>query len=154
MALLNNLFDILRGWPGQGAIDDTFPVHVSGGTPDTLIPGTVVTIQPDGSMAAASTPNRSSADALLVWVVISGNTDFDGQFLEKVVCLQSNAEFRLDPANFASGSYSVGSPLSFVSGQWTLATTNNQIIGQVLVDNRAVDGTMNVFYTGGTSAGF
>jgi hypothetical protein len=152
MALLNNLFDILRGWPREGAIDETFPAHVVSGSPVVLAPGTVVTMQSDGSVDKATTPALGSADAIPVWVVIESNQDFSGQFLASVVCLRSNAKFRLDPSNFVAGSYAVGTLLSFNGGQWKVAASGDQVIGEVMLDNRAVDGTLQVLYTGGMTA--
>jgi hypothetical protein len=151
MALLNNLFDILRGWPHGGAIDTSWPVHVTGGTPDVLPPGAVVKIgAADGAAILASTPDMSTTDAVPTWVVIESNMDFSGQFLSKVVCLRANAVFRLDPSNIiTSASWAVGALCSFSAGQWKYAAANDQVIGEVLVDNRAVDGTMQVYYHGG-----
>lgn len=150
MALLNNLFDILRGWPREGAIDETFACHVTGGVPVVLPPGSVVTQQLDGSVDKATTPG-GGADSIPTWVVVESNQDFSGQFLAKVVCLRSNAKFRLDPSNFAAGAYVVGSLLSFNLGQWKLAASGDQVIGEVMLDNRAVDGTLQVLYTGGVA---
>lgn len=149
--MLNKLFDVLRGWPREGAIDETFPAHVTAGTPDALPAGTVVTIQSDGSMAAATTPNLSTTDPLPVWVVVEGNDDFSGTFLEKVVCLRMNAELKLDPANFSAGSYNPGTLLSFSGGKFEVAATNNQVIGEVISNNTA-DGTLTIFYNGGIAA--
>lgn len=151
MALLSNLFDILRGWPNGGAIEESWPVYAPGGTPVVLPPGTVVYVRSDGTVDKASTPNAASADGTPTWVVIASNQDLDGQFLTKVVCLRRDAVFRLDPSNIAAGSYAVGSLVSFATGQWTLAAANDQVIGEVLLDNRTVDGTMNVLYTGGVA---
>jgi hypothetical protein len=149
MALLNNKFDILRGWPSSGAFDVTFPAHVTSGVADTLPPGSVVSVQSDGSVALASTPDLTAADALPVWVVIEGNTDFSGTFLGKVVCLRGNAVFRLDASNFAAGVYAVGTLLSFDSGQFKVAATKEQVIGEVLKNDISVDGTLQVFFSGG-----
>lgn len=152
MALLNNLFDILRGWPREGAIDETFSAHVSAGTAVSLPPGTVVAVQSDGTVDKATTPDATAADAVETWVVVESNQDFSGSFLGKVVCLKENAMFRLDPANIAAGSYTPGTLLSFNAGQWKVAAAKDQVIGQVLVDNTAVDGTIRVMYTGGRAA--
>ena len=150
---LNGLFDVLRGWPREGAIDETFPAHKSGGVLDVLPPGTVVTMQvADGSMAVATTPDRTAVDALPTWVVVEGTDDFSGQFVEKVVCLRSNAMFRLDPANFNAGTYALRTPLTFSAGKWQEAATKDQIIGEVMSDDRATNGTIVVFYHGGTAA--
>ena len=150
MALLNSLFDILRGWPREGAIDETFPVHITTGSYDLLTPGMVVNYDPStGTAIAATTPDLTGADAIPVWVVIESNTDFSGQFLQKVVCIRANAVLRLDPSNITTGSYTRGALLSFATGIWTVAATKNQVIGEVLEDNRTVDGTLKVYYSGG-----
>lgn len=149
MALLNNLFDVLRGWPNAQAIDETFPVHVTAGVPDVLPPGSVVSVQADGTVALATTPNLGAADAIPTWVVVESNQDFSGQFLEKVVCLRKNAEFRLDPSGFIAGAYAVGSLVSFSAGKFKLAASGDQIVGEVTADNRATNGTLNIYYHGG-----
>ena len=155
MSLLNNLFDILRGWPREGAIDETFPVHITGGTYDALTPGMVVVYDPStGTVEAATTPDLTGADAIPTWVVIETNQDFSGTFLQKVVCIRANAVFRLDPSNITTGSYTRGALLSFSSGIWTVAATKNQVIGEVLEDNRTVDGTLKVYYSGGMTKKF
>lgn len=153
--ILNSLFDVMRGWPREGAIDESFVIHQTSPPVYDLLPsGTVVAVQTDGTVAAASTPNRSSANATATWVVVEGNDDFSAQFVNKAVCLRANAELKLDPSNFNAGSYTPGTKLTFSSGKWQPAATNNQIIGEVLQDNTATDGTIVVFYTGGGEASF
>ncbi len=152
--LLNSKFDILRGYPKEGAIDNTFPIHVSGSTYDSIVMGMVVAENSDGTVSAATTPNRSTTNPTAVWVVIAANDDFSGTFLEKAVCLRSNAMLRLDPSNINAGTYTPGTKLTFSSGKWQPATTNNQIIGEVIADNTATDGTIDVYFTGGDTASF
>jgi len=146
--ILNSKFDVLRGWPKAGAIDDTFPVRVVAGVPVTLAAGTVVTPQIDGSIDRATSP-AAATDPIPVWVVVEGNDDFSGRFLGKAVCVRSNVELRLDPANFVAGAYVPGSPLSFVNGQFVLATSGQQVIAEVLENDVATDGTLKIFYDGG-----
>lgn len=150
--LLNSKFDILRGYPNGGAIDETFPIHSSGGVFDSVVLGMVVKVGTDGAVVAASTPDRSTVEAVATWVVVEGNDDFSGLFLQKAVCLRSNAMFRLDPSNFNAGTYTPGVKLTFVAGKWQPAVTNNQIIGEVIEDSTATDGTIVVEYTGGETA--
>lgn len=153
--LLNTLFDVLRGWPREGAIDETFPIHqTTPGTPDVLHAGNIVSVQSDGSVALATTPNRSSTNSTATWVVITDSTDFDASFVGSVTCLRANAEFKLDPSNFNASSFPIGSKLTFNTGLWTQAATNNQIIGEVLANNSATDGTLVVYYSGGDTASF
>ena len=153
--LLNSKFDVLRGWPREGAIDESFGIHQTvPGTDDSLPLGTVFQIGTDGLAVAATTPNRSTTNAVATWVVVAGNDDFSSQFVHKVVGLRSNAVFKLDPANFNAGTYTPGTKLTFSAGKWQVAAANNQIIGEVLQDNTATDGTITVMYTGGESASF
>lgn len=148
--LLNSKFDVLRGWPREGAIDESFVIkQTTPGTDDALPLGTVFKVGTDGKAVAASTPNRSTTNAVATWIVVAGNDDFSSQFTHKVVGLRANAMFKLDPANIAAGTYTAGVKLSFSSGQWTAASTNNQVIGEVIEDLTAVDGTIIVMYTGG-----
>lgn len=150
--LLNSKFDILKGFPKEGAIDMTFPIHQSGGVYDSIVLGMVVKLGTDGAVTPATTVNRSTTEGTSTWVVIEGNSDFSGTFLEKAVCLRSNAVLRLDPSNLNAGSYTIGTKLTFSAGKWQPATTNDQIIGEVLADNTATDGTIDVYYTGDDTA--
>lgn len=151
---LNSKFDVLRGWPKEGAIDESFGIHqTTPGTDDSLPLGTVITIGTDGLAVAATTPNRSSANSVSTWIVVEGNDDFSSQFVRKVVALRANAMFRLDPSNFNAGSYTPSTKLTFSAGKWQVAVATNQLIGEVLQDNTATDGTIVVMYTGGDAAG-
>lgn len=148
--ILNSKFDVLRGWPREGALDEAFIAKVTGGVAVSLPPGTVVKVQTNGTdVDKASSPDLSSENAAAVWVVVEGNDDYSGTFTGKVVCLRANAMFKLDPANIAAGSYTPGAALSFDAGQWTVAAANDQVIGEVIEDNTAVDGTITVYYHGG-----
>jgi hypothetical protein len=60
--------------------------------------------------------------------------------------------FRLDPANFNGGTYARGAALTFSAGKWQEAATKDQVIGEVISDDRATTGTLVVFYHGGTAA--
>lgn len=147
---LNSKFDVLRGWPREGAIDESFGIHQTvAGTDDSLPVGTVIKVGTDGKAVAATTPNRSTTNAVKTWVVVEGNDDFSAQFVSKVVCLRSNAMLRLDPSNFNAGTYTPGTAVTFSSGKWQVAATNDQVIGEVIADNTATDGTIVVMYTGG-----
>lgn len=150
--LLNSKFDILRGYPKEGAIDETFDVYSPGGVPAELPAGSVIYKRSDGTVNLADTVNRATTDGIATWVVVEGNDDYSGAWLNKVVALRANAVFKLDPANFTAASLPAGAKLTMQTGIWTLATTNDQIIGEVLVDDQAVDDTITVYYSGGDTA--
>jgi hypothetical protein len=150
---LNSKFDILRGFPREGAIDESFGIHqTTPGTDDALPAGMVVFVGTDGKAVAATTVNRTTTNATKTWVVIEGNDDFSSQFVSKVVCLRGNAMLRLDPSNFNAGVFTPGTPLTFSAGKWQVAIATNQVIGFVLQDNTATDGTLVVMYDGGDTA--
>jgi len=150
MSLLTNKFDVLRGWPREGALDETFDVYAPAGVPVSLAPGMVVALRSaDGKVDKATTPNMATTDPVAPWVVVESNQDFSGQFLTKIVALRSNAMFRLDPANFSAGTYAPGTPVSFSAGVWKEAAANDQVIGEVVENATATDGTLVVYYDGG-----
>lgn len=151
--ILNSKFDVLNGWPKEGAIDKTFPIRLNAGVYDSIGLGMVVFVNSTGAVQAATTPNRTSANGVATWVVVEGNSDYSGTFLQKAVCLRANAVFRLDPANLNAGTYTPGAKLTFSAGKWQVSAATNQVIGEVLADNTAVDGTIDVYYTGGDAAG-
>jgi hypothetical protein len=150
MALLNKKFDVLRGWPREGAIDRTFPVHVVAGAPVSIPIGSIVVPQADGSVDLA-TVAASTVQPQPVWLVVEGNDDYSATFVGKVNCIKGNAEVRLDPSNYVAGTYNVNTPLTFSAGKFQPVVTGNQIIGHVMKDDRSVDGTLVIFYTGGAT---
>jgi hypothetical protein len=153
--ILNSKFDVLRGWPREGAIDENFTIMQTVPGVDDLLPlGTVINVNATGFAVAATTPNRAAANAVATWIVVAGNDDFSSQFVHKVVGLRANAEFKLDPSNFNAGVYTPGTKLTFSAGKWQPSVAGNQIIGEVLQDNTATDGTIVVFYTGGDANSF
>ncbi len=150
--ILSSKFDVLRGGLREGSIDESFPVKVTAGVPVTLIPGTVVQLQPDGTVDKATTPNMTNADAKAPWLVVEGNDDYSAKFVGKVVCLRNNVVVRLDPANFVPGTYPPTTPVSFDAGRFKVAAATNQIIGEVISNDTALDGTITVYFHGGAIA--
>lgn len=150
---LNSKFDILRGWPREGAIDEAFTINQTvPGTNDALPPGTVIFLNSTGKAAAATTPNRTSANGVAVWVVVEG-ADATSTFTNKVVALRGNVMLRLEASNWNAGTYNIGTKLTFTAGKWAVAAATNQVIGEVMA--KAADGTtMDVFFTGGDVAAF
>lgn len=145
MANLNQLFDVVRGFDPNGngpSIAESFAPK----TGTTVVPGNIVTQQTDGTMDLASTPNRSNTAPLPVWMAVMAN-DFDNTFVGKFVAVRSNIIVKTD--KFAAGAYDEGKHVSFNVGLLKLAAVNDQIIGEVIEDARATDGTLVVYYHGG-----
>ena len=155
--ILNSKFDVLRGWPREGAIDESYTINQTvPGTDDAIPLGTVFFVNATGfAQATGASPNRTSANGVATYVCVAGNDDFSSQFVHKVVGLRGNAMLKLDPSNFNASSYTPGTKLTFAAGgKWQPAVATNQIIGEVIQDNTATDGTIVVFYTGGDAASF
>jgi hypothetical protein len=151
MANLNDLFDVLRGWEpgGDASIDQSLPPFVSGGTPVTLLPGYIVTVDANGFVDVASTPadvTLGTAQPLQVYVVLEGNgQDTSAQFVEKVVCLRGKLTVKTDKLTGAQ-TFPVGGKVTYASGLLSDAggTATTQVIGTVLENNVATDTTITV----------
>lgn len=145
--ILESKFDVLRGWPKEGALDESFLAAAN------IVSGTVVKVSTDGlTVVAATTADMTSGNPIPTWVVVEGTDDYSGTFVGKVVALRANAMLRLDPANMAAGSYTPGALLSFSAGQFKVAVAGDQVIGEVIKDDSAIDETVVVYYSGGTGA--
>jgi hypothetical protein len=144
MSLLNSKFDIT-------SIDNPLAVAAlaqvlkvtngetfsSQGTPVAgVIPaGTIVTMDhTTGCAVVATTPNISSADKELAFVVIDGNMDFSGSFVQKLTVLHGG--FTMETDQYVAGGYTPGLPVSFGvggAGKISLLTapTTEQLFGYV-----------------------
>lgn len=146
MANLDDKFDVLKGWEpgGDASVDQSFPPEVITGTPVTLLPGTLVTLDSSGFVNAATTPDITAADPLPIYVVVEGNgDDYSAQFVEKVVCLRGKLTVRTDKLA-AAQTFAVGSPVSFDTGLLTDKAATEQIVGYVIANNVGTDGTIDV----------
>ena len=150
--LLNSKFDVMRGWPQEGALAETFTVYSPGGVPVALPAGTVIYKRSDGTVTTATTPNRTNTNPVATWVVVEGNDDYSGAFLNKVVAIRANAMLRLDPSNFTAATLPAGTKLTFSAGDFVAAVATNQIIAEVVTDDQAANGTLVIYYTGGDTA--
>ncbi len=143
MAILTSKFDVLRGWPKEGAIDETFPVYSPGGTPVAIPSGSVIYLRTDGTVDLVSVGSNPAA----VWLVVEGNDDYSGAYLQKVVALRGNCV--VQTSNFEAGSWAVSSMVSYTLGQFSLAASGEQVVGEVLKDDRATNGTLTIYFHGG-----
>lgn len=84
-----------------------------------------------------------------MWLAVQAG-DFDNAYVGKFVAVRSNVIVKTD--KFDAGSYDEGKHVSFNAGKFRLAATNDQIIGEVIEDARATDGTLVIYYHGGQVA--
>lgn len=155
---LNQLFDVVRGFNPEGSgpsIPESFvPKATLSNSVAALVPGHVVYIYSDGTVDVATTPNMSSASPVGVWMVVMAN-DFDNTFTGKVVCVRGNVMVKTDVID--TSALVVGSLVSFSAGKLILAASTNQVVGEVVEDNRTAglaDGTITVMFTGGCGRAF
>lgn len=149
MSILNSKFDILRGYPNGSASVWPFPIKKTGSpaTPVSIPAGTLVTQELDGGQTVvdkATTPDLSSADPIEVWLVVEGNDDYSGEFVEKVATAKPGTGLIWETDDYAAGSYTPGTPVSFSGGQIKVKAANEQIVGYVLEDRTATKGTVVV----------
>ena len=147
--LLNSKFDIPRGYPNGSALAEPFAIKKTGSplAPVSLPQGTLVTQELQGSATvvdAATTPNLSVADPIDVWVVVEGNDDYSGEYVEKVMACNRLSGLIWETDQFAAGSYPPGTPVSFSAGQLKVKAANEQIIGHVLDDFSSTKGTIRI----------
>lgn len=149
MALLNSKFDTPRGYPNGSALAEPFKIKKTGSplAPVSLPQGSLIT-QEDQSgetvMDLATTPDLSVADPIDVWVVVEGNDDYSGEYVEKVMACKCGSGLIWETDQFAAGSYPPGTPLSFSAGELKVKAANEQIIGHVLDDLTTSKGTIRV----------
>lgn len=128
MSILDSLFDVVRGFPQEGVIDESY-APLGAYVPKE---GEVVTVENDsGSPAiAAATATRldtlGTLAALLtamtdfphLWMVVSGmeaGKDYDGIQTGKAVCLLGT--FMVRTERYASGdTFTVGAPVTVETG--------------------------------------
>lgn len=146
MAALTDKFDVIKGWEpgGDASIDQSFPIHKVMGVMVTLLPGYVVQLAVGGDIDVATTPDMTLADPVAVYVVVEGNgADFSPQFVEKAVVLRGKLTVKTDKLAGAQ-TFPVTGPVSFSSGLLIDKGATDQIIGYVIANNVATDGTINV----------
>ena len=92
---------------------DSPPGLDANGTPQagTIPAGMVVQMNTAGKAVPASTIDISAADKALVFVVIDGNVDFDGCFVEVLTVLHGG--FTMWTDQFVAGAFVPGKPVTF-----------------------------------------
>lgn len=147
--LLNSKFDVTRGYPNGSALAEPFAIKKTGSplVPVSLPLGTLITqeLQSGNTVVdKATSPDLSSADPIDVWVVVEGNDDYSGEYVEKVMACKCGSGLIWETDQFAAGAYTPGTPVSFNAGQLKVKGANEQIIGHVLYDYTATKGTIRI----------
>ena len=149
MSNLNSPFDVVRGWPHGGAVDEAFPVDTALTVP--LTEGQLVVLVDNGGVTSVTHPPapaaEGSATPTRLRMVIQGNDQSDGKFTGKVVTLRG--EFTVKTDKFVAGAYTVGELVTWSSnvneeGFITKRTVaNEEVVGEVL-EYDSVNGVLTV----------
>jgi len=145
MSLLNSKFDILRGYPNGSALTWPFQIKKTGGSYVNIPAGTIVTTELSGTATvvnAATTPDMSSAPSKPMWLVVEGNDDFSGQFVQKCAACKLGSGIIWETDSYAAGTYNPGQAVSVSAGQIKEYAVTNQVIGHVLENRVATKGTL------------
>lgn len=128
-------FDVLRGWPWGGAIEESF-VPASG---KTYSEGVLVSIDSSGNAAdvpsAVQPWGAGTGQPVMLRMVIQGNDQFDGSFVGKAVTLRG--EFTVKTEKYtgtipAKGAYVTWDPSTSGKVGWLkTAGATDQWVGQV-----------------------
>jgi len=151
MANLDDKFDVIKGWEpgGDASIDQSLPPVAPGGVPVTLLPGNLVVVDANGKVDVASSPadvTIGTASPLQVYIVLEGNgVDTSTKFVEKVVVLRGKLTVKTDKVA-ASQTFAIGGGVTYNAGllEDRAETDTTQLIGRVLENNSATDGTIVV----------
>lgn len=151
MASLNDKFDVLRGWEpgGDAGVDQSLPPLKIANVPVTLLPGYIVVADTNGDVNVATSPASvalGTAQSPQVYIVLEGNgVDTSTQFVEKVVCLRGKLTVKTDKLN-AAQSFPITGKVTYSNGLLSdaAAAATTHVIGSVLANNVATDGTIVV----------
>jgi hypothetical protein len=148
MALLNSKFDTPRGYPNGSALAEPFKIKKTGAplAPVSLPQGTLITQELQNNetvMDAATSPDLTAADPIDVWVVVEGNDDYSGEYVEKVMACKCLSGLIWETDQLTVGAYPPGTALSFSAGKLKPKTlVTEQIVGHVLHDYTSTKGTI------------
>lgn len=99
--------DILRGWPGDGALDQAWPIKAG----STVSNGDVVELQADGTIDKVA----NASEKFAVGLVVRGNGDLSGGSSTasgKAVVLWGNYVVRIKQANWNGTAPTLGAAVS------------------------------------------
>ena len=143
MSLLNSKFDIVSvdNPVAVAALAQVLEVNTlpnplfnDNGTPQpgTIAPGMIVKMDTTtGKAVLATTPDISAAHKVLPFVVIEGNTDYAGSFVQKLTVLHGGFTMKTD--QYDAGAYTPGLPVTFNAGKVALLANRatEQLLGFV-----------------------
>lgn len=116
-------YQILKGWPCEGAIDPTIPQASAG----AVVDGTCGMVDANGK-AAVGNYATAGTDADLIPFFCIGVDNINGNAL----ALMGKFLIKVDADHFAAGAYAAGKTVSFTAGKFALVDTSQPAVGTVL----------------------
>ena len=126
------MYQIVKGWPSEGAIDLTFAKAAG----SALVPGQIAELKTDGTVDTAT----AAAGDIVFFCMdamggeISSGISFAGG---KVLCLGGSFVVECDGDHYAAATYAVGDSVTAASGKFAKVTDSEPVVGRVI----AKDGT-------------
>jgi len=154
MAKLARKFDVLRGWPKEGAIDLVFKANAASIT-TPIKAGQLIQYDTAGGIGEIELATAVDIEAVgtkPIFLCVEGNEDFSGSFLDKVVALESNCVAVLESVhNYTFNAGMVpGAALTYAAGLWILASNvDHHVVGYVMENKHATNSTITVKFNGG-----
>lgn len=131
------LFDVVRGWPNGGAIEESYPPE----TGRTITEGRLCELEADGQVDWATTAVATEGGTAPIQyrMCIQGNDQSDANFVGKVTTLRGDFTVETEKVvgTFTVGNYVTVSVAADTEGYIVERAGTEQILGQV----EAWDGT-------------
>ena len=115
------MYDIRKGWPSQGAIDEVL-VAASG---ETITDGMIVTVANGKASQANFTGDAAATDPMVAFII--GYEKVKGTFTG----IMSQCIIEVDADHYAAGSYAAGDYLTAKNGKFAPAGSS-KAIGRVM----------------------
>jgi hypothetical protein len=155
MTQLSSKFDIISHDPHPAALASQMvvlevknaPAPAPSGTPTpgTILPGTIVIMDPaDGKAIVADNADAKTNAPCMFFVAIDGDVDYDGAFVHKLTAMAGGGELEVE--NYVAAVYQPGDMLTCGNGadagKWRAAAAGEQIYG--VVGPNGLDSVNNV----------
>ena len=127
-------YQIIKGWPSDGAID----LNIAQATAGTVTDGLCGMLNTSGK-AVVGNYATAGTDAALIPFFCIGVDNVTGNAL----ALMGKYVIKMDSTHYAAGAYVSGSKVSFTSGKFALVDTSQPVVGTV-VSYDATAGSLTV----------
>ena len=131
-------FQIVKGWPGEGAIDE----QLTPATDVTLSAGVIASIDEDGNGVVANYDAAGVNAALAAAFVIDVDT-----VTGKALTLMNACMIEIDATDMATDTYAANDSLTAVAGKFAKPAGTERVVGKVRSVN-ATTGKVRIIWSG------